>query len=104
VWVPRRAVLACVPGPARSGPDSVPTAPMPLFEYRCETCSHVVEILVRNGEQPACPECGEVHLQKLFSEPAAAVMGASAAGQSLPVTSACSPGPLPCSPTCCRLP
>ncbi len=75
---------------------------MPLFEYRCETCSHDFEILVRNGEQPACPDCGEVHLQKLFSEPAVAHVAGS--GPSLPMASNCPPGPLPCSPTCCRLP
>ncbi|HBH54581.1 MAG TPA: hypothetical protein DDY91_22080 [Planctomycetaceae bacterium] len=75
---------------------------MPLFEYRCETCSRDFEILVRSGEQPSCPECGEVHLQKLFSEPALAQVGGLS--NSLPMASSCPPGPLPCSPNCCRLP
>ena len=48
---------------------------MPLFEYRCETCSHVVEILVRNGEQPACPECGSVELEKQLALPAIKTSG-----------------------------
>ncbi len=53
---------------------------MPLFEYRCADCATDVEILVRGGEQPACPDCGSRKLEKLFSATAAPVM----AGASLP--------------------
>ena len=40
---------------------------MPLYEYRCETCDHRFETLVRSGEQPTCPSCAGVALEKLMS-------------------------------------
>jgi putative FmdB family regulatory protein len=73
---------------------------MPLFEFRCSTCSRDFELLVRAGEAPNCPECGTGDVEKLFSEAAAP---AAAASRSLPITSACPPGDAPCSPNCCRL-
>jgi putative FmdB family regulatory protein len=44
---------------------------MPLYEYRCEKCSKVSEILQGVGEKPAriCPHCGG-KLKKLVSTPA----------------------------------
>ncbi len=31
---------------------------MPIYEYRCESCGHELEALVRSGKEPAaCPEC-----------------------------------------------
>ncbi|MCA9205220.1 MAG: zinc ribbon domain-containing protein [Pirellulaceae bacterium] len=51
---------------------------MPLYEYTCEGCHGDFELLVRDREQPACPECGGVRLQKRLSVPAApAISGAS---------------------------
>ena len=73
---------------------------MPLFEYRCSTCSRDFEVLVRAGERPACPDCGDSHVEKLLSEAAAP---AAAAARPLPIASACPPGDAPCSPHCCRL-
>lgn len=74
---------------------------MPLFEYRCADCATDVEILVRGGEQPTCPDCGSRKLEKLFSATAAPVM----AGASLPLAGGCPPPEMgPCSPHCCRLP
>jgi len=35
---------------------------MPIYEYRCETCAHEYEDLVRVGtkdEDVACPKCGD---------------------------------------------
>lgn len=42
---------------------------MPIFEYRCEKCGEVVEVLVRPGqsEPPRCPRCRGTDLRKLFS-------------------------------------
>jgi len=40
---------------------------MPLFEYRCQTCSSEFELLVRGGDVPACPSCGSASLEKLLS-------------------------------------
>jgi putative FmdB family regulatory protein len=42
---------------------------MPIYEYRCQTCSKVFELLVRGAaaEGPTCPECGGEELKRLFS-------------------------------------
>ena len=48
---------------------------MPLYEYACEECNHLVEVLVRGSEQPACPDCGRGKLQKQLSVISAAVAG-----------------------------
>ena len=74
---------------------------MPLYEYRCLSCSAEFEALVRTGERVTCEKCGAEQLEKLFSRVSARVGG----GSSLPVASACPPSDAPpCSPTCCRLP
>ena len=75
--------------------------PMPLFEFRCSTCSHDFELLIRSRDRAACPHCGGGSIEKLLSETAPPT---AATGRSLPVTSACSSRRrTPCSPTCCRL-
>jgi putative FmdB family regulatory protein len=50
-------------------------AEMPLYEYTCDGCEEEFELLVRGGESPACPHCGDQHLTKRFSVPAAHVAG-----------------------------
>ena len=40
---------------------------MPIYEYRCQSCDHRFEVLVRGGEEPLCPECGSKTLEKQFS-------------------------------------
>lgn len=40
---------------------------MPLFEYRCEACDHVFEVLVREGTKIICPTCGSAKAEKLLS-------------------------------------
>lgn len=40
---------------------------MPLYEYKCEKCDAVFEILQRSNEKVKCPTCGTASLQKLFS-------------------------------------
>ena len=31
---------------------------MPIYEYRCQSCNHEMEALVRSGKEPeTCPEC-----------------------------------------------
>lgn len=43
---------------------------MPIYEYRCGTCSRRVEVLVRSGTNtPHCPYCGRPLTDKLFSVP-----------------------------------
>ncbi|QDU37613.1 Zinc ribbon domain protein [Maioricimonas rarisocia] len=74
---------------------------MPLFEYHCPNCNTSFEALVRNGEQPHCPDCQETRVEKLMS----AAAGRVAAGSGLPIASSCPPSDAPpCNPHCCRLP
>ena len=41
---------------------------MPLYDYRCETCGKVNEILANgNSEPPNCAYCGGANLKKLIS-------------------------------------
>ena len=45
---------------------------MPLYEYRCAPCDRIFETLIRSsGDQPRCPECSSVDVEKLLSVPAA---------------------------------
>lgn len=43
---------------------------MPIYEYRCEKCSHEFELLVRKGTEPACDKCGSEKIERLLSIPA----------------------------------
>ena len=42
---------------------------MPIYEYRCEACSHKMELLQKIAEEPLlqCPSCGKEQLRKLVS-------------------------------------
>jgi len=42
---------------------------MPIYEYQCESCGKVSEILVRSAadEAPVCTACGSRKLTKMFS-------------------------------------
>jgi putative FmdB family regulatory protein len=40
---------------------------MPIYEYKCQACSHQFELLVRSGTTPACPSCGAAQLERLIS-------------------------------------
>lgn len=41
---------------------------MPIYEYRCESCGHQFEKMVKMGAQaPACPECAAADVRKLIS-------------------------------------
>jgi putative FmdB family regulatory protein len=44
---------------------------MPIYEYACESCGRVTEVIQRLDEAPlaACPECGGA-VKKLLSAPA----------------------------------
>lgn len=62
---------------------------MPIYEYRCDKCGNVFEILVLGGDQspPECEKCGS---REVARRPcAAAAIGASAKS---PDTS-CAPNP-----------
>jgi len=49
---------------------------MPIFEYKCEDCGAVSEVLVRNTAKESevvCPDCKSENLNKLISVPGALV-------------------------------
>jgi len=43
---------------------------MPIYEYRCGSCEHQFETLVRGTEAPVCPACGSGDLARVLSMPA----------------------------------
>ena len=43
---------------------------MPLYEYKCRSCGHQFEEIVRLGETPDCPSCQRCDLERLLSLPA----------------------------------
>jgi putative FmdB family regulatory protein len=46
---------------------------MPLYEYHCQPCDVTFEILIRSAsDQPSCPKCRSMDVEKQFSVPAAA--------------------------------
>ncbi len=42
---------------------------MPIYEYRCDSCGHDLEVLQKMSDEPLrdCPECTEPALRKLVS-------------------------------------
>lgn len=42
---------------------------MPIFEFRCRTCKHEFETLVRGKKAPTCPSCEGEDLERLMSLP-----------------------------------
>jgi putative FmdB family regulatory protein len=43
---------------------------MPIYEYRCEACGEVFEVLVRSRSRqtgPRCPKCGSAEVTKAMS-------------------------------------
>ena len=51
---------------------------MPIYEYACMECETHFEELVRNGEQPPCPQCGASHVLKQLSVVAPSAVGSAA--------------------------
>lgn len=50
---------------------------MPIYEYRCSSCRHEFELLVRSDTPLSCPQCGAPEPERLLSRVAPA--GRSAA-------------------------
>lgn len=42
---------------------------MPIYDYLCKDCGHEFEALVRNAQQPACPSCKGMELDRRFPMP-----------------------------------
>jgi putative FmdB family regulatory protein len=51
---------------------------MPIYEYRCGTCSHELEALQKISDSPLrkCPECGKLTLRRQISAPVFRLKGA----------------------------
>ncbi len=51
---------------------------MPIYEYSCENCGKITEILVnKEKDNVVCKYCGSIRLKKLISAPGAIIMGGS---------------------------
>jgi putative FmdB family regulatory protein len=53
---------------------------MPIYEYRCEACGKITDILLlKNSDRESivCKHCGSRKLKKLVSKPAAVIIGNS---------------------------
>lgn len=48
-----------------ANPDSIRL--MPIYEYRCRSCSEEFELLVLGSNVPACPLCQSADLDQLLS-------------------------------------
>jgi len=44
---------------------------MPIYEYQCDDCNHVLDALQKVNDKPLvdCPECGKKSLRRLISAP-----------------------------------
>jgi putative FmdB family regulatory protein len=40
---------------------------VPIYEYVCMQCESHFEELVRNGEEPPCPDCGASNVRRQLS-------------------------------------
>jgi len=40
---------------------------MPIYEYVCMQCESHFEELVRNGDDPPCPDCASTNVARQFS-------------------------------------
>ncbi|MFK0572371.1 FmdB family zinc ribbon protein [Endozoicomonas sp.] len=50
---------------------------MPIYEYQCEQCSEVIEVIQKFSDAPLsdCQACGQPALKKLLSAPAFRLKG-----------------------------
>ncbi len=44
---------------------------MPLYDYTCDKCGRLFELLVMSATVVACPHCGSKRLKQLIGAPAA---------------------------------
>ncbi len=44
---------------------------MPIYEYQCQACGHVLDALQKHDDAPLkkCPDCGKPKLKRLLSAP-----------------------------------
>lgn len=44
---------------------------MPIYDYQCRRCGHRFEQVVKLGETPGCPSCGDARPERLVAFSAA---------------------------------
>jgi putative FmdB family regulatory protein len=55
---------------------------MPIYEFECESCGEVFEIILdMNESSPSCPACGGTECRKLIGAPAVHVKVDKATGR-----------------------
>lgn len=62
---------------------------MPIYEFRCQSCNHVFELLWMTGEQYEslnCPECGGEELLRVVSKVAPVARGGSKGSSGINLT------------------
>lgn len=42
---------------------------MPIYEYKCRSCGHQFEKIVKISESPDCESCNSADLEKIFNAP-----------------------------------
>ncbi|GIX02953.1 MAG: hypothetical protein KatS3mg112_1890 [Thermogutta sp.] len=57
---------------------------MPIYEYTCEKCGAQFELLIRNNEEPRCPQCGTTDVAKQLSKPAISISAGSSSTADVP--------------------
>jgi putative FmdB family regulatory protein len=73
---------------------------MPIYEYRCASCSERFEELVRRPEDAvACPECGGAEVERLLS--VFAGVGGGGKSAAAPDYSRLGTGRMPAGGGCC---
>ena len=57
---------------------------MPIFEFQCQDCEKITEVLVKSGnaKKPVCQHCGSKNTKKQFSSFATHVKQSTAAPKS----------------------
>ena len=71
---------------------------MPIYEYRCASCSERFEELVRRPDDAvACPECGGAEAERLLS----VFAGVGSSGRSAPTPDPSRLGRMPAGGGCC---
>lgn len=50
---------------------------MPIYEYRCDSCAYLFDVLQKVGDPPLkeCPDCGKLELRRLVSAPSFRLKG-----------------------------
>ena len=65
---------------------------MPVYEYQCKKCGETFDLFVRSAErseEPKCPQCGSIDVQKAIS-----LFGVGGSSGTANFAADCGPGPI----------